>query len=267
MTGPARATMRLQKLLAQAGVASRRQAEALIAAGAVTVNGQPVTAPGVEVDPARDRVEVHGRRVMGEPPSYRLLLKPRECLSTIGRAAQPGQAARPTLKRYLRDAALPWKVVGPLDFPSEGVLLLTTDGELAERLSRAQSRLPMTYHVKFQGSIGDEDIARLQRGWRHEDRPVRPTAVIPIATTGKNTWLEIVVADMRPRALRSAGLLLRKHVLKISRTRFGALSFEGLRMGGHRELTAREVSALRQAAGLAAPEPVAAGRGVVKARP
>jgi 23S rRNA pseudouridine2605 synthase len=237
--------MRLQQFLAQAGVASRRSAERLITDGKVRVNGAAVTALGSRVDPRTDRVEVDGRRVRTEEPLYRLLLKPRACLATLARGGE-----RPTLARYVRDAEVGWKVVAPLDFPAEGVLLLTTDGDLAERMSRGGGHVPMTYHLKFQGPVGADEVERLRKGWKWSGRPVRPLIVNAIATTGKNTWLEMVVPESRPRVLKAAGELIRHQLLKISRVRLGALSFEGLKMGEGRDLTKGEVNALRRAAGV-----------------
>jgi len=246
--------VRLQKLLAQAGVASRRRAEELIAAGRVVVNGKVVTTLGVRVDERRDRVEVGGRRVIIEDPLYRLLLKPRGCLATLARpspdtAAPRENAARPTLARYVSDRELGWQVVAPLDCLAEGVILLTTDGALAERMSRGGGRVPMTYHLKFQGAMGESELTRLQRGWRFNGHPVRPIKVEALATTGKNTWIEMVVPESRPRALKAAGEAIRHQLLKISRVRLGELSFEGLRMGGWRDLNKGEIKALRSAAG------------------
>jgi 23S rRNA pseudouridine2605 synthase len=239
--------MRLQQFLAQAGVASRRAAEKLITEGKVRVNGAPVTALGSRVDPRADRVEVDGRRVRSEEPLYRLLLKPRACLATLAPSGD-----RPTLARYVKDPELGWKVVAPLDFPAEGVVLLTTDGDLAERMSRGGGRVPMTYHLKFQGAVTAPALERLRKGWKWNGRPVRPLAVEAIATTGKNTWVEMMVPESRPRVLKAAGELIRHTLLKISRVRLGPLSFEGLRMGEARELTKGEVNALRRAAGVAA---------------
>jgi pseudouridine synthase len=271
---------RLQRLLARAGVASRRKAEELIATGAVTVNGKPVTELGAQVDERRDRVEVNGRRVWVEDPIYRLLLKPRGCLATLSsvapgrgagpprdgprqarpassraqgpaeRAASAASAARPTLARYVKDRELNWQVVAPLDFLAEGVLLLTTDGGLAERMSRGGGRVLMTYHLKFQGMVKEDELERLARGWKWEGRPVRPVKIEALATTGKNTWVEMVVPETRPRVLKAAGELIRHTLLKISRIRLGELSFEGLKMGGWRELTKGEVKALLAAAGV-----------------
>jgi len=232
-------------------VASRRRAEELIAEGGVLVNGKVVTTLGVQVDERRDRVEVRGRRVMVEDPLYRILLKPRHCLATLSRPSEKqsaAESARPTLARYVSDGELGWQVVAPLDFLSEGVVLLTTDGALAERMSRGGGRVPMTYHLKFQGVLGDSELSRLARGWSFNGRPVRPSKVEALATTGKNTWIEMIVSESRPRALKAAGEAIRHQLLKISRVRLGALSFEGLKMGGWRDLTAAEVKALRSAA-------------------
>jgi 23S rRNA pseudouridine2605 synthase len=238
--------VRLQKYLAQAGISSRRQAETLIASGVVSVNGEVVTAQGREINPRSDRVAVEGRRVLIDKPIYRLLLKPRACLATFGPTGE-----RPTLRKYVREVEPGLQIVAPLDFPAEGVVLLTTDGDLAQAMSKKSQRVLMTYHLKMQGAVDDDAITRLLKGWRFENRPVRPTAVEPLATTGKNTWIEMVVAESRPRALKAAGDLIRHSLLKISRVRLGGLSFEGLKMGGSRDLTKAEIADLRRRAGLA----------------
>jgi len=237
--------VRLQRYLAQSGVSSRRQAEALIAAGAVRVNGDVVKQLGTSVNAARDRVEVSGRRVVAETPIYRLLLKPRACLATLAKGGE-----RPTLARYVRDAEPGLQVVAPLDFPAEGVVLLTTDGELAQAIGK-KGRVPMTYHLKLQGLVADDALTRLARGWRWEGRSVKPESIGKLASTERNTWIEMVVAEARPRALKAAGDLIRHSLLKISRVRMGGLSFEGLAMGGWRDLTKAEINDLRRRAGLA----------------
>lgn len=238
--------MRLQKYLAQAGVASRRHAEELIASGVVKVNGRVISEPGVVVQ-ERDRVEVNGKRVLRLDPVYRLMLKPRECLSSLAAMGE-----RPTLRRHLREIEPGLAVVAPLPYPAEGVILLTTDGELAAAMAKRQQKVPMTYHLKFQGSLGEQQLARLTRGWRWEGTAVRPLAVTPLATTAsaKNTWVELVAAEARAPALKAAGDVIRHALLKISRVRLGKLSFEGLAMGGWRELTKGEVAELRRRAGV-----------------
>ena len=245
------AKIRLQKLLAQAGVASRRRAEDMIRAGEVTVGGAVVTELGISVDAQHDRVEVHGKRVRPEEPQYRLILKPRACLATLTKPAE-GAADRATLARFIPDVEIGWTVVAPLDFLAEGVMLLTTDGALAARMSRGGGHVPMTYHLKFQGKVGDEEVARLLRGWKWDGRPVRPEKVTAIATTGKNTWVELVVAESRPRVLKAGGETIRHTLLKISRVRLGGLSFDGLKMGGFRDVTKKEIKTLLHDAGLGA---------------
>ena len=240
--------MRLQQFLAKAGVASRRKAETLIASGSVTVNGVAVTAAGKTVNPGKDRIALDGRRLMVDTPIYRLMLKPRACLATLGASGE-----RPTLKRYLRDPEPGLQVVAPLDFPAEGVVLLTTDGELAQAISKPPRRgggVTMTYHLKLQGMVDETDIERLLRGWNWEGRSVKPIAMDRLATTDKNTWVEMVVAEARPRALKAAGDLIRHSLLKVSRIRLGGLSFEGLKMGGWRDLAKSEINDLRRRAGL-----------------
>ncbi|HVZ73254.1 MAG TPA: S4 domain-containing protein [Polyangia bacterium] len=242
--------MRLQRFLAQAGVSSRRQAEQLITAGAVSVDGQVVTTLGTSVR-ADARVEVEGKRVFPEKPIYRLMLKPRMCLSTFGATGE-----RPTLKKYVRAPEPGLQIVAPLDFLAEGVILLTTDGELAQAITKGKREkgglVPMTYHLKLQGKVKDEDLGRLLKGWRWEGRPIKPMTVEPIATTDKNTWIEMVVAETRPRALKGGCEWIRHTLLKISRVRFGGISFEGLKMGDVRELSKAEVADLRKRAGLEA---------------
>ena len=243
--------LRLQKLLAQAGIASRRRAEEMIRAGEVTVDGKVVIELGTQVDPQHERVEVHGRRVRPEAPQYRVLLKPRACLATLAPTAAD-TAERRSLARLIPDREVGWHVVAPLDFLAEGVILLTTDGALAARMSRGGGRVPMSYHLKFQGLVGDEEIARLVRGWKWDGRLVKPTKVEALATTGKNVWVEMVVAESRPRVLKAAGETIRRTLLKISRIRLGEISFEGLKMGGFRDLTKQEVKSLLHDAGAAA---------------
>jgi 23S rRNA pseudouridine2605 synthase len=245
----AQAKIRLQKVLAQSGIASRRRAEEMIRAGEIKVDGKVVTELGTLVDPFETKIEAHGKRVRVEEPQYRVLLKPRACLATLAPSAADN-AERRSIARFIPDVEVGWQVVAPLDFLSEGVILLTTDGALAQKMSHGGGRVPMTYHLKFQGPIGADEVARLLRGWKWEGRPVKPSKVEPLATTGKNTWVEMVVPESRPRALKGVGELIRHTVLKISRVRLGEISFEGLKMGGFRELTKKETKALLSAAGL-----------------
>jgi 23S rRNA pseudouridine2605 synthase len=237
--------LRLQRYLAQAGVSSRRAAEHLIATGAVKVNGVVVNTLGSSVG-GKDWVEVNGRHVVPEVPIYRLMLKPRACLSTLSKTGD-----RPTLAQYLKGAEPGLQVVAPLDFPAEGVVLLTTDGELAQAITKGKpGNVLMTYHLKLQGMVKDQDLGRLLKGWRFEGREVKPVTISPLATTEKNTWIEMIVAETRPRALKGGCEWVKHSLLKISRVRLGGLSFEGLAMGGWRDLSKSEIGDLRKRAGL-----------------
>jgi 23S rRNA pseudouridine2605 synthase len=239
--------LRLQRYLAQAGVSSRRAAEHLIATGAVKVNGVVVNTLGSSVG-GKDWVEVNGRHVVPETPIYRLMLKPRACLSTLSKTGD-----RPTLAQYLKGAEPGLQVVAPLDFPAEGVVLLTTDGELAQAITKGKpGNVLMTYHLKLQGMVKDQDLGRLLKGWRFEGRAVKPVTISPLATTEKNTWIEMIVAETRPRALKGGCEWVKHSLLKISRVRLGGLSFEGLAMGGWRDLSKSEIGDLRKRAGLEA---------------
>jgi 23S rRNA pseudouridine2605 synthase len=239
--------VRLQRFLAQAGVSSRRSAEQLITSGAVKVNGAVVSTLGTSVK-KDDHVAVDGQRVYPEKPIYRLMLKPRACLSTLTKTGD-----RPTLAQYLKGAEPGLQVVAPLDFPAEGVVLLTTDGELAQAITKGKpGKVPMTYHLKLQGLVKDQDLGRLLKGWRWEGRAVTPMTISPLAQTDKNTWIEMIVTETRPRALKAGCEWVKHSLLKISRVRFGGLSFEGLAMGGWRELSKAEAADLRKRAGLEA---------------
>jgi 23S rRNA pseudouridine2605 synthase len=193
---------------------------------------------------SHDRVEVEGRRVVADTPIYRLLLKPRACLATLAKDTK-----RPTLARYVRDAEPGLQVVAPLDFPAEGVILLTNDGALAQAMTKS-GKVPMTYHLKLQGIVGDDEVERLLKGWRWEGRVVKPASVGRLAVTEKNTWVEMVVSEARPRALKGGGDVIRHSLLKISRIRLGGLSFEGLAMGEWRDLSKSEAADLRRRAGV-----------------
>jgi len=112
----------------------------------------------------------------------------------------------------------------------------------------------MGYHLKFQGSVGAAELERLRKGWKWNGRMVRPFTVEALATTAKNTWIEMAIAESRPRVLKVAGEMIRKSLLKVSRVRLGNMSFEGLKMGEGRDLTKSEIAALRRAAGIASEE-------------
>lgn len=226
---------RLQKLLARAGIASRRTAENLIRAGAVRVNGRVVTELGSKADPASDRIEVEGRRLrFPRRPLHLVLNKPRGTVST---ASDP--RGRPTVFDRLK--RLPQRVftIGRLPYEVEGLLLLTSDGAFADTLLRG--RLPQTYWVKVKGRLSSEESARLEAlARRHQSAALRLRQVKP----GANPWYEVCLVEPREDWLRAALFRLGHPVEKLKRVAIGSLRATGLGPGGFRELSNEEVERL-----------------------
>lgn len=233
---------RLQKLLARAGIASRRTAENLILAGAVRLNGKVVTRLGTKADPAQDRIEVEGRLLRFPVRDvYLLLYKPRGIVCT---AADP--QGRPTVLHLLKSIRQRVFTVGRLAFDVEGLLLLTSDGAWADALQRGQ--LPQTYYLKVKGELSASESARLEEvAGRRGTVPIRLRLVKP----GVNPWYEVTLAEPRDDWLRTAFFRLGHPVEKVKRVAIGPLRAPGLSPGRFRELTDSEVERLRQAAGRA----------------
>src|SRR3569623_3236112 len=177
--------VRLQRFLATAGVAARRKAEEMITAGRVTVNGKVVTVLGTKIDPDNDSITVDGEAVMALDKFYVLLNKPKGCITAV-----TDDRGRPTVMDYLPNVPVPVKPVGRLDFYSEGVLLLTNDGELAARLLAPASHVPKTYHVKIHGQLDAKQIKLLRDGVRLDDGTITmPAEVEPLPGESKHPWL------------------------------------------------------------------------------
>jgi 23S rRNA pseudouridine2605 synthase len=245
-------TERLQKVMARAGVASRRKCENLIAAGRVTVNGQVVTRLGTRVDPERDEVRVDGRRVhvaaMGQPASrdrvYVLLNKPAGVISAM---------SDPRGRRALGDlVSLPGRVpsarifpVGRLDYESEGLILLTNDGELANLLTHPRYEHDKEYRVVVDGRLPDEAVDAWRRGIDLEGKRTAPAGVEVLSRTASTTELRIVMHEGRKRQIRRVADLLGHPVRELVRMRIGPLKLGGLDVGQWRYLTEREVQSLQ----------------------
>ena len=258
---------RLQKILAQAGIASRRAAEQIILDGRVQVNGNTVTELGTRADPSRDHVRVDGKLLHGpEPQRYFLLNKPRGYVTTLD-----DPQGRPTVSKLLgqesqkkitgEHARLPRLYpVGRLDYLSEGLLLMTNDGELANRLSKASAGVEKTYLVKVSGKPTDQAVDQLRRGimidrgrlnevraqgaQTRRDRVLTQPAKIEQVRSGENPWFEVTLTEGRNRQLRKMFEEIGHHVEKIG---YGALTLD-VPPGGFRELTTGEVQALSRAA-------------------
>lgn len=234
--------IRLQKMIAGTGLSSRRKAEALIAAGRVTVNGKVVTELGTKVDPERDHVKVDGKHLEGAQPFvYLVLNKPKNVMSTLN---DPG--GRPTVKDFLHGVSVRVFPVGRLDFDSEGLMLLTNNGDLAQALLHPRYHVPKTYLIKVKGVLTDEEIAQLQRGVKLEDGMTSPAVVKKVKIAQQNSWLEITIREGRKhqvkRMLEAVGHL----VIKLMRVKMGPLTLGDLGSGEFRFLTDREANALRE---------------------
>jgi pseudouridine synthase len=226
-------------VLAAAGVASRREAERMILAGRVEVDGRVVTELGTRVDPARAQVRLDGGTVgVKEKPVYFLLHKPKGCLSTV---RDPG--GRPTvidLLRGVRERVFP---VGRLDWESEGLIILTNDGDLALRLTHPSNHVPKIYRVKVKGLVGRQTLEQVRHGLYLDGRRTLPAPVTRISSQ-QNTWLEVTLFEGRRNQIRRVFERLGHPVLKLKRTAIGSLADRDLRPGQFRRLTPAEVARL-----------------------
>ena len=241
--------LRLQKILAAAGIASRRKAEEIIAAGRVTLNGQVVTEQGTKADPQSDVICVDGKPLKrAENFVYFLLNKPKGYVTTVS-----DPEGRPTVMQLLGD--LPERVypVGRLDYASEGLLLLTNDGALAQKLTKAGSHIPKTYLVKISGKPNEKSLQRLRSGVTialDDGRRVKTSpAQIRLVEDAPNPWYEVVLIEGRNRQIRRMFQQIGFLVEKIKRTHLGPLTCD-VPPGKFRPLTEREVHRLKN---LAAP--------------
>jgi len=242
--------LRLNKVLARSGSASRRGADQLIRDGRVSVNGEIVRTLGVRVDPARDTIRVDGRRIRPAPVvnTYMMLNKPRGYLTTV---ADP--LGRPTIIDLVDRPSARIYPVGRLDFDSEGLLLLTDDGDLARDLMHPRSAVPKTYVVKIRGMPDAAEVDRLRTGMILDGRATRPARVRLMRTTERHAWVEITVTEGRNRQVRRMFDAVGHPVLKLRRTSYAGLRLGSLLVGKARRLTAREVAGLRRAAGSGRP--------------
>jgi 23S rRNA pseudouridine2605 synthase len=225
--------VRLAKYLAHAGVASRRAAEELIAAGDVSVGGEVVTDPARDVD-EESQVAVSGRPVAPEPREVWAVNKPKGVVST---AREPGKRRAVT---QLVDSPRRLYPVGRLDADSTGLILLTNDGELANRLTHPRYGVPKTYLVELEHPPAEADLDRLRRGLRLEDGPTAPAEVEGLG----ERKLEITIREGRKRQVRRMAEAIGNQVVELTRTRIGSLELPDLGRGEARRLDRREIDAL-----------------------
>jgi len=226
-------------------VASRRHAEALILAGRVTVNGVVVRALGTRADPERDRIVLDGERIAVASARRTLVVhKPRGVVSTLG-----DPEGRPTVAALVAGAGRVYPV-GRLDLKSTGLLLLTNDGALAAGLLHPRGAVTRVYHVKVDGTPSEEAITRLRRGVRLADGKTVPAHVRVLERLPTKTWLQVTVVEGRTHLVRRMCEAVGHRVDKLARVRFGPVALGTLPPGAWRDVTPRELAALRAAAGL-----------------
>jgi 23S rRNA pseudouridine2605 synthase len=239
------ATERLQKILARGGIASRRAAEELIAAGRVRLNGRVVRELGVKADPRTDRVEVDGRRVVAEQPVYVVLHKPRGVVTTLS-----DPEGRPSIREILEPVGGRVYPVGRLDFATSGVLLATNDGAFAEGLMHPRRGVPKTYVVKVHGVMEPHHLDVWRGGVQLEDGKTLPAQAKILRHEGDKTWFELTITEGRNQQVRRMGEATGFPVMRLARTSFAGISSEGLRPGAFRYLTRDELATLKKEFGV-----------------
>lgn len=239
---------RLQKIIATAGIASRRRAEEMIAAGLVTVNGHVVTELGTKADPSKDHIKVQGRLINPildrQEKLYILLNKPAGVLTS---RSDPRQ--RPLVIDLLGPLGRRVYPVGRLDFNSEGLLLLTNDGKFTQAIAHASKKVPKIYHVKVKGRPGEQQIRQLERGVFIEGARTAPAKIELIEVSDTNAWYKVTLHEGRNQQIRRMFDSIGHSVLKLRRVAIGFLRDEKLKPGEFRHLREAEVSRFLRSAG------------------
>ena len=238
---------RLQKIIAAAGVASRRKSEELISSGRVLVNGQVVTELGSKADPEHDHIRVDGKLLQGpERFTYVVLNKPKGYVTTVS-----DEKKRPTVMDLVQKVKGRVYPVGRLDWASEGLLLMTNDGVLANALMKAASNVAKTYVVKVAGQPDEAKLDKLRRGVSIAEKGGRRVRTAPakirLIREGDNPWLEVTIIEGRNRQVRKMFEEVGHHVEKIRRVQYGPLALD-VPPGDWRNLTLLEVAKLKSAA-------------------
>ena len=246
--------VRLQKIIAAAGIASRRAAEKLIAEGRVQVNGTTVTELGTKADPEVDDIRVDERRVkQAQRPRYFLLNKPRGYVTT-----RSDPEHRPTVLDLLKGVREYVYPVGRLDFDSEGLLILTNDGDLAATLTHPKHEVERVYEAQVLGVPDAHDIERLSRGIVLDGRRTAPAQVELLRdrrTEGDTSVLRVTIHEGRTRQVRKMADAIGHPVRTLKRVRIGPIADKNLKLGTYRELTPEEVRKLRHAGRSSQPKP------------
>lgn len=239
---------RLQKIISQAGAASRREAERLILAGRVALNGGTVTELGVRAEPGKDEIAIDGKLLKQYVPKlYFLLNKPRGYISAV-----KDNRGRKTVVDLLNDVDEYIYPVGRLDYDTEGLLLLTNDGELMNGLLHPRYEIKKTYEAKVLGVLSDSDIRRLQKGILLEDGITAPAdaGLVEKAEDNSTSTVKLTIHEGRNRQVRRMLQAVGHRVLDLKRTVFAGLVLSGVRTGSYRRLTTDEIAGLKKLAGI-----------------
>jgi pseudouridine synthase len=234
--------IRLNKFLAQAGVASRREADRMIAQGRVKVNGQVIEVLGHKIDDEKDRVDVDGSRVEREEGLvYLMLNKPPGYLVTLKDNFQ-----RPTIQQLLPSLSQRVFPIGRLDSDSSGLLLMTNDGELAYRLTHPRFKVPKTYLVKVKGEPAPSELTKLEKGIYLDGKKTAPAKIARIRGDQKKSLFKIEIYEGRKREVKRMFQSVGHKVLQLRRICFGGLRLGGLKEGRWRFLNQKEVDSLKK---------------------
>ncbi|MBI5299836.1 MAG: rRNA pseudouridine synthase [Deltaproteobacteria bacterium] len=223
---------RLQKILAEAGLCSRREAEKWIEAGRVSLNGKRVTQLGTKANPISDKIAVDGKRVKFVTKKvYYLFHKPKNVMVT-----HFDPEDRPTIYDYLGNIKERVYPVGRLDFDSEGLILLTNDGDLTFELTHPKSKVPKTYEVKISGIPTPEILEKLEKGVRLDWGTTQPTKVKILKKTDKNCWLQISLTEGKNRQVRKMIEKFNFFVIRLRRTAIGLFKLGALKPGHYAKI-------------------------------
>ncbi len=231
--------VRLQKIISQAGVTSRRKAEELIREGRVRINGKTVFELGSKADPDRDTIDVDGKRIEPKQPKISVLLNKPDGYITSLRDPE----GRPTVKKLVDNIPVRLYPVGRLDYHTEGLLILTNDGDLAQKIEHPSHALEKVYIAKVKGIPEEIKINKLRTGIVLEGRKTLP-AKIKIIETRKNAWLEITIREGKQNQIRNMFEKIGHSVLKLKRVAIGAIRDDSLRPGEYRMLKPQEIKIL-----------------------
>jgi len=231
---------RLQKIISKAGIASRRAAEKMITEGRVSVNGNCNLSLGTKADTKKDEIRIDGKLIMCDVPKiYLILNKPKGYVTTL--RDPENRPIITDLISGIHDRVYP---VGRLDYDSEGLLILTNDGEFSQKLQHPRFKVPKTYRIKIKGHLSKEELKLLHKGVTLDDGVFKPNDITSDKYNEKSSWLTLSISEGRNRLIRRAFDVLNHPILRLIRIAVADIQLGGLKEGQHRELTKRELEIL-----------------------